>query len=811
MLEKDPRGRPDGQPYAPINAPPSGGQRHRIPAMRLLALALGPGDHIEVIDPQGRQRAQAMLFDARGSAVNAALRPLSESNSGAFAAVDGAEMATCLQRSAAVNTDFARQQLGQYLQARHIDLSRCTALELLGDGGVAGASATAVCEAAALCLLAAPGEDMRIDAGHAVRPTAPPTELVAVVHRATASQPTPSPFAALPDALPAPLAEPREEIHIARRTAVAYRVAAGECIQVLDIDGRQCSDFQCFDLAKLDLGVERCLDITTTRSLMGAAYPQPGLHSKFYDVDFEPLIEVLQDTCGRHDSFTLACHEKYYADVGYPGHINCSDNFNAALADYPIAPRRGWMAMNLFFNTFFDPALQLACDSTWSRPGDYVLLRARKDMVCVSSACPDDIDPANGWSPSDIQVRIYPAGHRFTAARATRKTPDSAPDMTKQTGFHPRTAELTRNFTEYNGYWLAEHYTNAGAVAEYWACREGVAAVDLSPLRKAEITGPEAELLLQTCVTRNMRRLSIGQVVYTAMCHASGGMIDDGTVFRLGADNFRWVGGSDASILWLREQAKERGFNVWVKDSTEQLHNLQVQGPRSLDTMRKIICTPPHETTVDELGWFRFCIARIGGHLGAPVVVSRTGYTGERGYEIFCHPKHAPQVWDAMWQAGQEFAIQPLGLEALDMLRIEAGLVFAGYEFCDQTDPFEAGIGFTVPLKTKPDDFIGRDALIRRQASPQRKLVGLEVASQQPAAHGDGVYVGRVQVGVITSAVRSPILRANIALCRLNVEHSAIDTPLEIGQLDGHQKRIPCRVVAFPHYDPKKERVRGVA
>jgi aminomethyltransferase len=195
--------------------------------------------------------------------------------------------------------------------------------------------------------------------------------------------------------------------------------------------------------------------------------------------------------------------------------------------------------------------------------------------------------------------------------------------------------------------------------------------------------------------------------------------------------------------------------------------------------------------------------------MGIPVVVSRTGYTGERGYEVFCHPKHAKQVWDAIWQAGQEFAIKPLGLEALDMLRIEAGLIFAGNEFCDQTDPFEAGIGFSVPLKTKQDDFIGREALVKRKASPQRKLVGLELVGELPAANGDGVFVGRNHVGTITSGVVSPILRKNIALCRVNVEHSKIGTKFEVGKLDGHQKRIPCEVVAFPHYDPEKERVRG--
>ena len=202
-------------------------------------------------------------------------------------------------------------------------------------------------------------------------------------------------------------------------------------------------------------------------------------------------------------------------------------------------------------------------------------------------------------------------------------------------------------------------------------------------------------------------------------------------------------------------------------------------------------------------------MARIGDEHGIPLVVSRTGYTGELGFEIFCHPKDAPAVWDAVWEAGQPHGLTPLGLEALDMLRIEAGLIFAGYEFDDQTDPFEAGIPFTVPLKTKDDDFIGRDALEIRKQHPQRVLVGLELTGDEPAANGDFVHVGRNQVGVVTSGVRSPILKKNIALCRMAVEYADIDTEVEVGKLDSHQKRLPAKVVSYPFYDPEKSRVRA--
>jgi len=190
-------------------------------------------------------------------------------------------------------------------------------------------------------------------------------------------------------------------------------------------------------------------------------------------------------------------------------------------------------------------------------------------------------------------------------------------------------------------------------------------------------------------------------------------------------------------------------------------------------------------------------------------VISRTGYSGELGYEVFCHPKDAAEVFDAVWAAGQDYGLTPLGLAALDMMRIEAGLIFAGSEFDDTTDPFEAGIGFTVPLKSKPDDFIGRAALEDRKAHPHRKLVGFEIEGGTVPSPGDCVRIGKAQVGEITSAMKSPILGKVIALGRVATLHSEIGTEIEIGQLDGQQKRLKARVVPFPHFDPGKARVKG--
>jgi aminomethyltransferase len=163
-------------------------------------------------------------------------------------------------------------------------------------------------------------------------------------------------------------------------------------------------------------------------------------------------------------------------------------------------------------------------------------------------------------------------------------------------------------------------------------------------------------------------------------------------------------------------------------------------------------------------------------------------------------------VYDAVWAHGRDLGLKPMGLAALDMVRIEAGLIFAGYDFSDETDPFEAGIGFTVPLKSKTADFIGRDALIRRKEHPSRKFVGLDIESNVDVGHGDCVHVGRAQIGVVTSSTRSPILGKNIALARIDLAHSEVGTEVEIGKLDGQQKRLPARIVPLSHYDPKKTR-----
>ena len=747
-------------------------ETYRVRPGAVTAVELQPDDRITVRDVAGGQLAEVTVVGG------------------------GVELAQDAPATVLRGVVAAGDSIRDLLVARGAALDALGAAVLFGPTAAPGSAETFRADRATLVVVGAP------EGGSVVEGGVPASDLQVEVARARGraeGEPT----------LPQPLADPRLDFQVDRASALAYEVKAGEYIQIIDVRGRQCSDFLAFSAPKLQEGRERGLDATATRSLTGQAYPQPGLYAKFFDHDLEPLVEVVRDTVGRHDTFGLACTAKYYEDMGYFGHVNCSDNFNAELTPYTIEPRKGWPAINFFFNTAFDAHNLYVVDEPWSRPGDYVLLRASTDLVCLSSACPDDIDPANAWNPTEVHVRVYPAKERFSAAIAHRVTPDADPKLTRDTGFRTRTGSLTGRFTEYNGYWLPTSYDNLGAVAEYWACRERAAIMDLSPLRKFEVLGPDAETLLQAAMTRDVRRLSDGQVVYTAMCTDTGGMIDDGTIFRIAPTNFRWIGGSEYGGVWLREVAERLGLErVWVKDSTDELHNVSVQGPASRALLSEVVWTPPAQTPFSELKWFRFSIGRIGGPTGIPIVASRTGYSGELGYELFCHPKDAGELWDAVMTAGEPHGLTPLGLDALDMLRIEAGLIFAGYEFDDQVDPFEAGIGFTV-TPDKEEDFVGKAALTERRAHPQRVLVGLELEGEEPAGHGDCVHVGRHQVGIVTSGTRSPVLRKNIALCRMAVQHAELGTEVEVGKLDGHQKRIPATVVRFPFYDPDKTRPRS--
>ncbi|WNW10576.1 DUF1989 domain-containing protein [Pseudomonas sp. DTU_2021_1001937_2_SI_NGA_ILE_001] len=760
-------------------------EQHRVAPGGLTVVALEAGDRLAVIDLEGDQPAQLLAFTEDGGEALGALGLSGQRGADGIARLLHAPSHTARHVAAGLRR--------QHIDCRHLP----DAASLWPAETPAGFSRQFVASTALTLIVAAPDRHTAVDSQQRA------SELLLRIQRA-------NPRRIWTPPLPVPLGELVDEFTIKPGSARDYPVAAGQFIQVIDVAGRQCSDFVAFDRRALDSGREVDLDPTVTRTLNGSAYPGPGLFSRFYDRTMQPMLEVVRDTVGRHDTFALACTARYYEAQGYFGHANCSSNISRVLHAHGVEARAGWPAINFFYNTGLDAQQQLTLDEPWSRPGDYVLLKALTDLVCASTSCPDDIDPANGWQPSDIHIRVYSEKEHFSLAMATRKTPDAEPLLTRESAFHPATATLTRQFVDYRGFWTASHFDGYGALEEYHGCRERVAVMDLCALRKFDVLGPDAEALLDYCLTRDVRKLAIGQVVYSAMCYPHGGMLDDGTLLRLGNDAFRWIGGEDYAGIWLREQAETLGMKVWVKSASEQISNLAVQGPLSRELLARMIWTPGTQPRLEALGWFRFLVGRLDDYNGPPVMVSRTGYTGELGYELWCHPDDAVQVWQRLWQLGEPLGLVPMGLEALDILRIEAGLVFAGHEFDDHTDPFEAGIGFCVPLKSKTADFIGRDALTRRTAAPRHRLVGLQLEGNETAAHGDDVHSGRARIGVITSATRSPVLGSNIALCRLDVGYCEPGTQVEIGKLDGQQKRIRARVASSTvAYDPEKTRVRG--
>ncbi|MEM8776471.1 MAG: DUF1989 domain-containing protein, partial [Pseudomonadota bacterium] len=319
--------------------------------------------------------------------------------------------------------------------------------------------------------------------------------------------------------LPAPLGKIVDEFRISRGTAKAYEVKKGQFAQIIDVEGQQCSDFMAMRSSALDAGVERHIDSTVSRTMTRSAYPLPGLHDKFFDQDIRPLLAVRQDTVGRHDTFALACTARGYEERGFPGHVNCSDNISEAFAPYGIQARRAWPAINFFFNSWIDwRDHAIASDEAWSRPGDYVAMQALTDLVCVSTACPDDVDPINGWNPTDIHVRIYEETSSISHSVAWRANPKDAAQMTEHSAFYPKSSKLTSTYQVARELWMPAQYDATGATEEYWACKQAATLQDMSGLRKFDIVGPDALELLQHCMTRDVAKLSVHRGFYALMC-----------------------------------------------------------------------------------------------------------------------------------------------------------------------------------------------------------------------------------------------------------------------------------------------------
>ncbi|QBF30903.1 DUF1989 domain-containing protein [Thalassococcus sp. S3] len=726
-----------------------------------------PGDLLSVTGLTDEDWLSLMAFDARGHDMLGALGLTADAGLGA--------------------DDYDSVELTGWLNAQGATASPARA-KLRGDGEIAVVKTDAACTLWAI---------RDVPARQLVHCAAPgPLRL--------SRQPATNSAALLPP----PLGEVRDEFTVSRATAQAYALKKGEIVQIIDVEGQQCSDFMAFRAQGLDQGLEQMIDSTVTRSVVGGAYPTPGLFDKFLDADMRPLLNLMQDTVGRHDTFALACTARGYEERGFPGHVNCSDNISDAMAPYGVQRRVAWPAINFFFNSWIDRTdNRIQSEESWSRAGDYVALKAMDDLVCVSTACPDDIDPINGWNPTDVHVRIYRPDAPIRRAVAYREKEDAPVSISQESAFHPRLSHLTQQFAPARDLWTPVSFPSTGTLGEYWACRNAVTLQDMSGLRKFDVVGPDAERLLQLAMTRDISKLSVWRGTYALMCDAQGTVIDDGTLFRLGEGLFRWCCGSEESGRALDALATEHGLQVRIKAMRSALPNLALQGPNSRDLLREIVFTQPHVPALDDIRWFGVTMARLKDREGLPFMLSRSGYTGELGYELFCAASDAVPLWDALMEAGQPYGIKPMGSAALETIRIEAGLAASHAEFAPGIDAFEAGLGFAVDLNKS--DFTGKDALTRNARDPRRVLKGLLLECDDVPAHGSPVLAGEREVGIVTSATRSPSLERAIAMARLSVEHATDGMILDIGQMDGRMKRLSATVTSIPFIDPQRKRARA--
>jgi glycine cleavage system T protein (aminomethyltransferase) len=396
--------------------------------------------------------------------------------------------------------------------------------------------------------------------------------------------------------------------------------------------------------------------------------------------------------------------------------------------------------------------------------------------------------------------------------------------VSAETAFHPRTAPLNRKlqWREWSGYLAASAYHDSHDI-EYYAIREAAALIDVSPLYKYLVSGPDATRLVDRVITRDASKLAVGRVYYTSWCNEEGLVVDDGTVARLDERSYRWTA-ADPSLRWFRMNA--RGLDVEIEDVSERLSALAVQGPLSRDVLEAAT-----ETSWGDLKYF----GRRAAHVRrVPVDVSRTGYTGDLGYEVWVDSSNAAELWDACVQAGSAYGVRPAGMLALDVARIEAGLILIEVDFdsvrraliSEQSfSPFELGIlGRFVDFE-KPAHFVGRRALEQEQArgGPARRLVGLELewepledlyrakgltptveatASRAPLP----LYVRSRQVGKATSTTWSPILKKVVALASVDADHSRLGTRIEIEwTVEARRSRTPATVVELPFFNPPRK------
>jgi aminomethyltransferase len=390
------------------------------------------------------------------------------------------------------------------------------------------------------------------------------------------------------------------------------------------------------------------------------------------------------------------------------------------------------------------------------------------------------------------------------------------------TAFHEKTFALcsSLNYREWSGYYTVSAY-EAHHEHEYNAIRNASALIDISPLFKYRISGRDATRLVDRVVTRDMRKVSVGQVIYTPWCDEKGKVIDDGTVSRLDDNVYRWTA-ADPNLRWFHQNAL--GMDVRIEDISEQVAALAIQGPTSVGLLQTLV----QDADIQNLKYFHVTHTSIAG---VPVDISRTGYTGDLGYELWIPWNEGTKVWDALIEKGRAFDLHPVGMLALDVARIEAGLLLIEVDFNSSKkalieqqkySPFELGLGRLVHLDK--EKFVGRDVLIREQTyGHTREIAGLEIdwtsverlhdqlglAPAMPAAASRvavPVYKNGTQVGKATSTTWSPTLKKLIALATVKRELAKPGSRVEMEMtIEATRHRVPATVVQKPFFNPKRK------
>ena len=374
-------------------------------------------------------------------------------------------------------------------------------------------------------------------------------------------------------------------------------------------------------------------------------------------------------------------------------------------------------------------------------------------------------------------------------------------DDLKRTPFYEAQDEMGATWTDWEGWAWADHFGDP--VAEHEATRNALNIWDEAPLRKWDVRGPDALALMDLTHTNDMASLDVGQVRYAAVCDENGQMIIDGTVFRLAEDRCMSITSYDSDLDWFKSVAADRGLDVELRDITEETPHFQVQGPLARDVLAPIT----EGADLTGLRYFRFIPEEVR-IAGIPCMVSRTGYSGELGYELYPSLDNAAELWRAVWEAGKPHGMSPLGLSALESIRIECGLLFPDVDYFQrQTDPFEVRMDPLVKLET-PNDFVGKRALERIAAEGTPRLLSiLRLEGDELPEAGAPVSADGREVGDVRSMAKSPTYGMQVlAMAGVDRELAGEGQELDVA-LEGGTAR--ATVGPFPLYDPEKRRPRS--